>query len=258
MAGSICPIVKSQYERLQELMRDFEQETQQVKMTGDLENIRKKRDEISQLRDKLWWWNEVALSKRFDKHFFQIQETTKVFGPLSREQQHRYFHVPFKTETLEACKENYVLYYDTGISIMEMVKMYPFFFHVDMDWLSHQPFATKQGVPGWMLNGKELHRYAGVKTFDEQQDSIDTSGCHVTTARDEIYIGLLSLLAKNRHRLGVYTLRTSDRNPAFTGNHICVAPYLSDQIQIYSRSDTEQNWTLSMNQKRKPDRPKTA
>lgn len=117
--------------------------------------------------------------------------------------------VPFSATMLESCRANFVLVYNSGLSIQDMIYRYPalFFDLPEGRWWNNLDFATKRAAPGWQL--------IGVRPADKSigriyQANLLEAGEYIPSAQTLVYLCLIQDLFGKTLLAPGWFLRTSD------------------------------------------------
>lgn len=143
------------------------------------------------------------------KSFLGIEEIKKCFNVVFSERDLQVLgDIPFSENTLEECKDLYILVADFGISILDIREMHPGLFSSEKPWFFNETFSHKRDRPSWRLVMNVLIPGSTEKTWKEQQGLINPHD-EIPEARVMTYAMVSWYLVTQKKMFEGYILRTS-------------------------------------------------
>lgn len=164
------------------------------------------------------------------KNFLGLDEVRRGYSVALNPEQ--LAEIPFKEETLQACKDTHVLVAGAPLSLNEVRKIAASDFY-NIEWCSQEPFATTRKVTvRWYLLRKGPVPESRNKTYD-QQIALLMKGEEVPLACEVTYTVILYWLTHRERLLPDVYVRCQDRDSGGDdGDGIVVGRFDSDGFQV--------------------------
>jgi len=194
------------------------------------------------------------------KNFLGVEEGMKLFGiQLSKRQLAYMSEIPFSEATLAASKDTHILVAVMPLSIvqirsytaaMKLPKGQKSFFY-KQDWYDGQAFANEVGQLEWRLVRKTPVGDSTSKTWQQQQELLDSKIEETPTAQVMVYTIIGHFLNTGERLFEKVYVRTSSLDSG--GSHVDVGEFDADGLYVDSYWDDGVDGPLGVVSSRKSE-----
>ena len=188
--------------------------------------------------------NQACAKEIMGQNFLGVEEGMKLFGiQLTRRQLAYMSEIPFSETTLTACKDTHILVAVMPLSIMQirsytaamkLSKGQKSFFY-KQDWYDAQTFANEVGHLEWHLVRKNLVENSTGKTWQQQQELIDTKIEETPNAQVMVYTIIGHFLNTGERLFEKVWVRTSSFDSGV--DRVCVGWFDADGLGVNNSWD---------------------